>query len=229
MTPRPEQDLPSTVEVETPVGTARLWFRRASRPATTLVLGHGAGGGIGARDLAALAAVLPATGTTVVLLEQPWRVAGRKVAGPPAQLDRAFEAALAVVATLSGSADPGTAGTRLVVGGRSAGARVACRMAGAVGAKGVVALAFPLHPPGRPERSRAAELLGTGVPTLVVQGERDPFGTPAELPAGPDLRAVAPVPYADHGFKVPSRADLTQEAALDLIVVAVREFLNRLG
>ena len=229
MTPRRAQELPSSLEVETPVGTARLWFHRASRPTTTLVLGHGAGGGIGARDLAALAAGLPATGTTVVLLEQPWRVAGRKVAGPPAQLDRAFEAALAALADFADLADAGAASTRLVVGGRSAGARVACRMAGAVGAEAVVALAFPLHPPGRPERSRATELLGTGVPTLVVQGERDSFCTPSELPAGPDLRAVAPVPYADHGFKVPSRADLTQEAALDLIVVAVREFLHQLG
>ena len=226
MTPRRVRALPASVEVETPVGTARLWFHRASRPTTTLVLGHGAGGGIEARDLAALAAGLPAAGTTVVLLEQPWRVAGRRVAGPPAQLDRAFEAALAA---LTGSADAGTAGTRLVVGGRSAGARVACRMAGAVRAEAVVALAFPLHPPGRPGRSRSAELLGTGVPTLVVQGERDSFGTPAELPTGPDLRAVAPVPYADHGFKVPSRADLTQEAALALIVGAVREFLHGPG
>ena len=226
MTPRRVRALPASVEVETPVGTARLWFHRASRPTTTLVLGHGAGGGIEARDLAALAAGLPAAGTTVVLLEQPWRVAGRRVAGPPAQLDRAFEAALAA---LTGSADAGTAGTRLVVGGRSAGARVACRMAGAVRAEAVVALAFPLHPPGRPGRSRSAELLGTGVPTLVVQGERDSFGTPAELPTGPDLRAVAPVPYADHGFKVPRRADLTQEAALALIVGAVREFLHGPG
>jgi predicted alpha/beta-hydrolase family hydrolase len=229
VTRRRVQEPPSSAEVETPVGTARLWFHRANRPTTTLVLGHGAGGGIEARDLAALAEGLPAAGTTVVLLEQPWRVAGRRVAGPPAQLDRAFEAVLAALAARTDLADAGTAGTRLVVGGRSAGARVACRLASAVGADAVVALAFPLHPPGRPERSRSAELLGTGVPTLVVQGERDSFGTPAELPAGPDLLMVAPVPYADHGFKVPSRADLTQEAALELIVVAVTEFLQGLG
>jgi uncharacterized protein len=219
--------------VDTPVGTARISTypapesdRRAStRSLTTLVLGHGAGGGIEARDLAALAAGLPSEGVSVILVEQPWRVAGRRVAGPPAQLDKAWRAVIADPA-VSTAAQAG----RLVTGGRSAGARVACRTAAEVGAQAVVALAFPLHPPGRPERSRADELLGAGVPTLVVQGERDPFGGPAELevvlatglPNG--LRVVA-VPFADHGFAVPRRAELSQERAMGLLVESVRAFL----
>jgi predicted alpha/beta-hydrolase family hydrolase len=108
--------------------------------------------------------------------------------------------------------------------GRSAGARVACRTALATKVAGVLALAFPLHPPGRPERSRSAELLGAGVPTLVVQGERDPFGVPSEFPdAGPTVLAV---PGADHGFAVAKRADTTQEAALALITTGVGDWLE---
>src|SRR5581483_169230 len=121
-----------------------------------------------------LAGGLPPTGVTVALVEQPWRLAGRKVAGPPQQLAAAW---IAVLAELR-PAGP------VVVGGRSAGARVACRTALTVGADAALALAFPLHPPGRPEKSRAGELLESGVPTLVVQGERDPFGGPAEFPPG---------------------------------------------
>ena len=140
----------------------------------TLVLGHGAGGGIEARDLVALAKALPERGVTVVRVEQPWRVAGRKVAGPPATLDRAWLAVLEALAV----AGP------LVVGGRSAGARVACRTAAQVGAAGCLALAFPLHPPGRPEKSRLDELLGgRGADAGGAGGAgrvRGPEGVPAE-------------------------------------------------
>ncbi|MCU0265442.1 MAG: hydrolase [Actinomycetia bacterium] len=199
----------------TPVGPARVHVHpsRTSGATATVVLGHGAGGGVAARDLAALAAALPAAGYAVVLVEQPWRVAGRRVAGPPAQLDAAWRAVLAGL-DVSGP---------LVVGGRSAGARVACRTAAGAGAAAVVALAFPLHPPGRPERSRAQELLASGAPTLVVQGERDPFGRPGELPPGPD---VAVIPTADHGFAVPRSAVVTQAEALTLVCAAVRRFLD---
>jgi predicted alpha/beta-hydrolase family hydrolase len=182
-----------------------------------LVLGHGAGGGTGARDLQALAAALPGRGTSVVLVTQPWRVAGRKVAGPPKTLDVAWIAVLAELA-VTGL----TAGT-LVVGGRSAGARCACRTATEVGAAAALALSFPLHPPGRPERSRLGELLGAGVPTLVVQGERDSFGGPTEFPAG---TSILEVPLADHGLKVPARSGLGQVAALELIVAGVVEWLD---
>ena len=111
-----------------------------------------------------------------------------------------------------------------MVGGRSAGARSAARSAKRLGAVGCLALAFPLHPPGRPEKSRLHELQGAGVPTLVVQGERDPFGTPEELPPGTD---VAVVPFADHSMKVPKSAPLTQEEALAVVLEATLEWVVR--
>ncbi|GAA3457853.1 alpha/beta hydrolase family protein [Dactylosporangium matsuzakiense] len=142
---------------------------------TLLMLGHGAGGDVDAPDLQAVrAAVLP-RGVAVALVTQPYRVAGRRAPAPAAQLDAAW---LAVVARLRKN----LALTALVVGGRSSGARVACRTAVAAGADRVLALAFPLHPPGKPDRSRADELL-TGVPTLVVNGDRDAFGVPQESAA----------------------------------------------
>lgn len=180
----------------TPVGQARAVVTRASRSWATLVLGHGAGGGIEAPDLAALAAALPAAGVTVVRVEQPWRVAGRRVATPPPTLDRGWLAVLAGLRTRG----------PLVVGGRSAGARVACRTATAVGARGVVALSFPLRPPGRPDVSRLPELVGAGVPTLVLQGERDAFGGPGDFPAGVDVRPLA---FADHSLRVPRSAPVS--------------------
>ncbi|MGQ0846644.1 MAG: alpha/beta hydrolase family protein [Sporichthyaceae bacterium] len=204
------------LEVETPVGPARIERSAVAgsrRGRGVLVLGHGAGGGVEARDLVALAEALPNDGVTVLRVTQPWRLAGRKVAAAPRTLDVAWTAALAA------ARDAGWIDGPLVVGGRSAGARVACRTALATGAVGALALAFPLHPPGRPEKSRAGELADSGVPTLVVQGERDPFGGPAEFPAG---TLLAPVPFADHGFKVPARAPIGQAEALDLLVVGVR-------
>lgn len=168
-----------------------------------LVLGHGAGGGIGAPDLTAVRIRAVAEGWEVILVEQPWRVAGKRVAPAPARLDLGWIAALAVLASTSGPRLP------LVIGGRSAGARVACRTALLLGAQAVCALAFPLHPPGRPERSRAAELAGAGVEVLVVQGLRDGFGTPAEISAlGLAHVEVVGVP-GDHGL---SRSDPVAEA-----------------
>ena len=179
--------------MDTPQGEARTYRFQAPEPVATLLLGHGAGGGVESRDLQHLAHQLPRRGVTVVLVEQPWRVAGRKVAVRPPLLDEAF---LAVC-------DRQRPRTPLIVGGRSAGARVACRTARRVGAVGVLALAFPLHPPGREDQSRAHELLAAGLPTLVVQGGRDPFGSPSELSVhrAPGRR-VAVVPGADHGFSV---------------------------
>jgi predicted alpha/beta-hydrolase family hydrolase len=204
--------------VPTPVGEARVHVTRAARPRLTLVLGHGAGGGIEAPDLVALARGLPGRGVTVARVEQPWRVAGRKVATPPPTLDAAWAAVLSAL-EIQGP---------LVVGGRSAGARVACRTASATGAVGVVALAFPLHPPGRPDRSRLAELRSASVPTLVVQGDRDPFGGPAEFPADPGYEVRA-VPFADHSLRVPRSAPLTQAEASELVVGRVSAWLRRLG
>jgi len=204
--------------IATPLGPARAVISTAGRAAAelTLVLGHGASGGIQARDLLALAAALPSSGVRVIRVEQPWKVAGRRIAGQPAVLDRAWSAVIEVLAA------EGVLRGALVVGGRSAGARVACRTALTVGAAACVALAFPLHPPGRPERSRLGELLGAGVPTLVVQGERDPFGTPEQFP--PDVDLVA-VPHADHAFRVPRSGPAAADQTLAVVVESVTSWL----
>ena len=203
--------------VDTPHGEGRLVTARARHPLATLLLSHGAGGGIGSRDLAALAEDLPRQGITVVLFEQPWVLAGRKVASPPATLDDGLRAAAARLRRT----------TPLVVGGRSAGARSAARCAAELGASGCLALAFPLHPPGRPEKSRLAELAGVGVPTLLVQGERDTFGRPEEFPD--DLPGVdmSVVPGADHGLRVLTRGPVSQAEALGIVVEATLEWIVR--
>jgi uncharacterized protein len=164
---------------------------RAATPKAALVLGHGAGGGVGAPDLQAAKAAALAAELTVVLVEQPYRVAGRRSPAPAPQLDAAW---LAVIAALRNGE---LKGLRLIAGGRSSGARVACRTAADAGAAAVLCLAFPVHPPGRPERSRLAELDAVTVPTLVVQGERDPFGMP---PRKPPLREVVTV-SGDHSLR----------------------------
>ncbi|MFI7077953.1 alpha/beta family hydrolase [Micromonospora sp. NPDC049903] len=166
--------------IETPHGPARVDTDQPTGPAgALLLLGHGAGGGVDAPDLLALRDAAVAVGLVVARVTQPYRVAGRRAPAPAGQLDTAWTA----VSTVLRERHPGVP---VLVGGRSSGARVACRTARGVGAAGVVALAFPLHPPGRPERSRAAELT-TGVPTLVVNGDRDPFGVPEP---GPDVHVV---------------------------------------
>jgi len=172
---------PETIDIETPVGMARVLLYRPTpdRPAGALVLGHGAGGGVGAVDLVAVMSAALAAGWQVALVEQPWKVAGRKVAAPPGRLDVAWTAVVTALSGRGSVAGRGSlSGSRvlggpLVLGGRSAGARVACRTAGALGAAAVCCLAFPLHPPGRPERSRADELAACPVPVLVVQGRMD--------------------------------------------------------
>ncbi|MFD7484446.1 alpha/beta hydrolase family protein [Streptomyces mirabilis] len=204
--------------VETDAGTARVTWHRAKKPRLVLAVSHGAGGGIEARDLQALAAVLPGHGVSVALVEQPWRVAGKKVAPAPKTLDVGWRGLWPTVAK---------PGLPVVAGGRSAGARVACRTATELGATAVLALSFPLHPPGRPEKSRAEELLGAGVPTLVVQGGNDPFGKPAEFPNG--SHELIEVPYGDHGFAVPKRAPIDQDAALGIITEGVVRWIASLG
>ena len=208
-----------TIEtIETDAGTARVTWHTTKKARLVLAVSHGAGGGIEARDLQALAAVLPGHGVSVALVEQPWRVAGKKVAPAPKTLDVGWRGIWPAVAK---------PGLPVISGGRSAGARVACRTATELGAAAVLALSFPLHPPGRPEKSRAGELLGAGVPTLVVQGGNDPFGKPAEFPKG-DYELVE-VPYGDHGFALPKRAEIGQEAALEIITGRVVEWTRTLG
>jgi predicted alpha/beta-hydrolase family hydrolase len=202
------------LRVDTPHGEGRFVTHRARKPNATVLLNHGAGNGIEARDLETLATHLPHNGISVVRFEQPWRVAGRKIATRPATLDEALLAAY----------DKLRIRTPLVVGGRSAGARSAARCAKRLGAVGCLALAFPLHPPGKPESSRLDDLLSARMTTLVVQGERDSFGRPDEFPPEVDL---AVVPEADHGFKVPKTASIGQDEALGVIVESVLEWITR--
>lgn len=215
MTDKPDVEL-----VGTPAGEARItWHRARGRARAVLAVSHGAGGGIGARDLVALAGALPARGVTVALVEQPWRVAGKKIAPAPKTLDAGWTALWPVLAA---------PGLPVIAGGRSAGARVACRTAGELGAAAVLALSFPLHPPGKPEKSREDELFlaASASPLLIVQGGNDPFGRPGEFPEG---YAPVEVPYGDHGFAVPKRAEITEEEALAVLTGAVTDWLAGLG
>ena len=202
------------LRVDTPYGEGRLVSHRARRPIATVLLSHGAGNGIEARDLAALAEHLPRNDVSVVRFEQPWRVAGRKVATAPATLD----------AALIAGADKLRVRTPMIIGGRSAGARSAARTAKGLGAVGCLALAFPLHPPGKPEKSRLDELRGSRVATLVVQGERDTMGRPEEFPEGLELVVI---PGADHGFKVAARGPVSQEMAMEILVESTLEWIVR--
>ncbi len=167
----------TVIEIDTPHGPARAHVTKVRGAAGAVVLGHGAGGGVGARDLAVAAEVAAAARCSVALVEQPYRVAGRRSPAPAAQLDAAW---IAVLARLRAKE---LNGLPVVCGGRSSGARVACRTAAETGAVGVLCLAFPLHPPGRPEKSRQDELDAVTVPVLVVQGASDPFGMPAPGPS----------------------------------------------
>jgi predicted alpha/beta-hydrolase family hydrolase len=177
----------TVLDVDTPHGPARVHLHPpdpADAPIGALMLGHGAGGGVASRDLAKVTAVAGDAGLVVALVEQPYRVAGRRSPAPAHQLDAAW---LAVVERLK--ADE-LRDVPLVVGGRSAGARVACRTAAESGAIAVLCLAFPLHPPGRPDKTRLPELDAVALPTLIVQGAADPFGMPPSA-ANREVVAVA--------------------------------------
>jgi hypothetical protein len=200
------------LEVESSSGRARVYLHAAERPRAALVLGHGAGGGVEAPDLLAVRDVALAQGVSVGLVEQPYRVAGRRSPAPAGPLDAAW---LAAVSRLQ---ERELRGLPLLVGGRSLGARVACRTAGATGAVAVLCLAFPLQPPRRsgsgPRLSRLAELEGVAVPTLVVQGTRDAFG----IPPSDRQRTVVEVP-GDHSLKrdLPAVAAAVQSWLIDVL------------
>ena len=199
------------IEIETPHGPARAHLDVAAKPAGTLVLGHGAGGGVEAVDIQAAAEVARDLDFSVALVEQPYRVAGRKSPAPAKQLDAAWEAVMGELR------DRGAITGPLVVGGRSLGARVACRTSAAVGADAVLCLAFPVHPPGKaddPSKSRQGELDAVDVPVLLVQGESDPFGMPA---AGPGRKVVTVA--GNHGLK----------ADLPAVARAVADWLPRVS
>jgi uncharacterized protein len=183
----------TVLELETRHGPARAHLQSVDVPRAALVLGHGAAGGVQAPDLVAATEAALSEGITVALIEQPYRVAGRRSPARAPQLDAAW---VAVVEQLRIGE---LVGLPLIVGGRSMGARVACRTAEATGAAAVLCLAFPLEPPrraGKPPQSRLDELDAVTLPTLVVQGERDRFGMPPPSPT----REVAEVP-GDHNLK----------------------------
>jgi predicted alpha/beta-hydrolase family hydrolase len=201
----------TTREVDTPHGPARAHLHLVDEPRAALVLGHGAGGGVTARDLVAVREAARADLISVALIEQPYRVAGRRSPAPASRLDADWIVAVDHLRSRE------LRGLPLVAGGRSSGARVACRTAEATGAVGVICLAFPLQPPPRrsatgPAPSRLPELEGVRVPVLVVQGERDPFGIPPAA-AG---RTVVLVP-GDHGLKTD----------LEAVAGAARAWLGR--
>jgi uncharacterized protein len=201
----------TTRVVSTPRGPARLHVDGAGASSGLLVLGHGAGGGPDAPDLLATAAAAREVGLAVVRVEQPWRLAGRRVAEAPPHLDAAWTA---VVEGLTWTGP-------LVLGGRSSGARVACRTAGALGAAAVLALAFPLVPPGR-TTSRLAELRQPKVPRLVVQGSRDPFGIPRPSRG---VR-VEVIDGADHSFAVRRKDGRAADEVLAQVADVVRTWLQ---
>lgn len=212
----------SEIELDTERGPARLVTAADVRPRAVLLLGHGAGGGIDAFDLDALALGLPGRGIAVARFEQPWRTAGKKVAGPPASLDAAWRSALVEVRRTWPTAP-------VFVGGRSAGARVACRCF-ADPARGVVALSFPLHPPGRPEKSRLDELALVTGPVLVLQGERDPFGSAGDVRdavGGSGRHTVVEIKAAGHSLQPGKRSD--PDGAARLIVESVDEFVSEMS
>jgi predicted alpha/beta-hydrolase family hydrolase len=190
------------VEIDTPHGPALAHVQDAPGAVGALLLGHGAGGGVSAPDLMAATRAALEAGFSVGLVEQPYRVAGRRSPAPAAQLDLAWTTV----------AEQLFDGLPLIAGGRSAGARVACRTAEATGAVGVLCLAFPVHPPGKPEKTRLDELNAVRVPVLVVQGESDPFGMPEPRPG----RDVVSLP-GDHSLK----------KDLPALAQAVRDWLSR--
>jgi uncharacterized protein len=215
--------MPSTVTaVDTPQGPGKLYVDPAEQPNSLLVLGHGAGGGVAAADLELLAKSLPAFGTTVVRFEQPWHTAGRTAGAPPPKLDEAWRAALGWLAEQEWAQHP------LLVGGRSAGARVACRTASDTNPAAIVCLAFPLHLPGRPEKSRVAELLAPSVPRLVLQGTKDSFGTPKEIRTAIGTAEgikLVELPGADHGYRIARSSDFTVADLRVTVVTEVSRFI----
>lgn len=183
------------LDVQTPTGPAWIDLDRPrGTPLALLAIGHGAGGGVDARDILAVRDAALTAGVLVARITQPYRVAGRRSPAPAARLDEAWLAAAAAV-----RAQRGLRSAPLVAAGRSSGARVACRTATASGSAAVVALAFPVHPPGKPEKSRLAELMLPTVPVLVVQGDRDAFGMPP--PDVGELVELVVIEGADHSLK----------------------------
>jgi predicted alpha/beta-hydrolase family hydrolase len=196
-----------TLEIITPGGPALAELDDAAAPAFLAVLTHGAGGGVATKDLLAVRASALALGGAVARVLQPYQLRGARAPGSAGRQDTAW---LEIISALRGEYP----GLPLIQGGRSNGARLACRTAQPAGARGVIALAFPLHPPGRPERSRLAELDAAGTDVLVINGSRDPFGIPG--PAG--ARRVVTLPGETH----------TLAGSADVMTGAVTSWLREL-
>jgi predicted alpha/beta-hydrolase family hydrolase len=177
------------VQIETAYGPAEVALDGPARARFLLVLTHGAGGGVDSADLLAARDAGLAAGGAVARVLQPYRVRGARAPGSPQRQDEAW---LEIIAALRRRRKR----VPLVQGGRSNGARVACRTASAAGATAVLALAFPLHPPGRPDKSRADELRAAGVSVLVINGDRDPFGIPNRA----DAARVVVLPGQTHAL-----------------------------
>ena len=192
------------MDIETPHGPARAHLHTAADARAALVLGHGAAGSVTSADLVAATEAALAQRVTVALVEQPYLVAGRKSAAPAPQLDTAWKAVIEQLPL---------DGLPLIAGGRSSGARVACRTAADTNATAVLCLAFPVHPPGKPEKSRLSELDAVTVPVLVVQGTSDPFG----MPPGASGREVVTVP-GNHSLA----------RSRDAVAAAVGDWLDRM-
>lgn len=199
-----------TVDIETPAGPAQAVVEGSPRPVALLMLGHGAGGSIDAPDILAARDAALGAGVAVARVVQPYRVRGSRSPAPAPRLDESW---VAVAATLRRRR--GWARLPVIFGGRSSGARVACRCANELGAAGVLCLAFPLHPPGRPDKTRLPELTAVAAPVLVIQGSADPFG----MPPAPEPGVLVVVDGADHGMK----------KGLPLVRAAVSAFLTELG
>lgn len=213
------------VELNTELGPARMVVAAAAQPRSLLMLGHGAGGGVDSDDLTALARALPLAGITVARFEQPWRTAGKRVAPAPARLDVGWAAAMQWAERSPWSGLP------LFLGGRSAGARVACRSAAESAGdriSGVLCLAFPVHPPGKPEKTRLPELLSAGRPTLVLQGSKDTFGSAEQLRQEVGQQGsitVTTVPDVGHDFRPPKSSPVTAADIADLVTGQTKGFV----
>lgn len=214
------------VRIDTPDGPGELVLDEAESPAAVLLLGHGAGGDVDGWDLGLLASGLPALGVSVARFRQPYRVAGRRISSSRPGLDRSWACALAAVREV-------WPGLPLFAGGRSAGARVACRGLDA-DQRGLVLLSFPLHQPGKPEKSRLDELLAVDAPVVIVQGGADTFGTAAEVQAAvgdrPSVRLVE-LPGAPHTLSPtvrtpPEAVEERERALLDAVAAFISNVLE---
>jgi len=217
-----------SIKVEVPYGgtvTSLIYPSVNSGSQVTIILGHGAGADQTSRFMVDFAEGLTIRGCNAATFNFPYTEHGRKVPDPAQKLEACYRA---VIEAIAGHA--GLANTRLIIGGKSMGGRIASQVAasGSHGARGLVFLGYPLHPPGRPEKLRAEHLSRIGLPMLFVQGSRDTFGTPDEL--RPILESLRPQPVlkviaeGDHSFKVPKKGPLSQEQVYESVLDEVAQW-----